>query len=494
MPSKKNVGGSKGKGPAKRAPAKRPPPTEHACEGEEAISPEALSGFRALLAAVQRGAPPAARAKTASTSNQEDILNAILSRLSAVESVVQQVAAVASHSRAEEPQVTPGAAQAEQQMTEQVVSAQPMGGTEVNPVPQQSAVSMVNPVTSSQVSTETPTTSQQEGDGSADRTLQTTRTQRRFEAGEVAGPSLADWNEELARGMGLALAPASKRAYIRTVREFSEFRNKYRLGEMVPVPPEHVIQFCILLRRSGLAPRSIQGKMSALAFWFKAQGWPDATNDFRIRKYLEGWARERGKPRDDRQPISPGILKGMLKVWPSVCSSPYEAALFHAASLTAFFGALRVSELVVGSKADKSDRALHWSDINLTPTQLQIVIRKSKTDQKAKGSVLKLSMCSDEELCPIRAMTTYVGHRGNKPGPLFIHGDGAPLTKYQFWTVTSKALEALGIKGQKFGTHSFRIGAASAAAAIGYDAAKIKALGRWKSGTYRTYVRPVTLY
>ncbi|XP_067323427.1 uncharacterized protein [Anolis sagrei] len=167
MPSKKNVGGSKGKGPAKRAPAKRPPPTEHACEGEEAISPEALSGFRALLAAVQRGAPPAARAKTASTSNQEDILNAILSRLSAVESVVQQVAAVASHSRAEEPQVTPGAAQAEQQMTEQVVSAQPMGGTEVNPVPQQSAVSMVNPVTSSQVSTETPTTSQQEGDGSA---------------------------------------------------------------------------------------------------------------------------------------------------------------------------------------------------------------------------------------------------------------------------------------------------------------------------------------
>nr|XP_060623075.1 uncharacterized protein LOC132770211 [Anolis sagrei ordinatus] len=167
MPSKKNVGGSKGKGPAKRAPAKRPPPTEDACEGEEAISLEALSGFRALLAAVQRGAPPAARAKTASASNQEDILNAILSRLSAVESVVQQVAAVASHSRAEEPQVTPGAAQAEQQMTEQVVSAQPVGGTEVNPVPQQSAVSMVNPGTLSQVSTEMPTTSQQEGGGSA---------------------------------------------------------------------------------------------------------------------------------------------------------------------------------------------------------------------------------------------------------------------------------------------------------------------------------------
>ena len=63
------------------------------------------------------------------------------------------------------------------------------------------------------------------------------------------------------------------------------------------------------------------------------------------------------------------------------------------------------------------------------------------------------------------------------------------MTKYQFWAVTKKALAALGLSNHQFGTHSFRIGAASTAAAAGVGVEGIKAIGRWRSGAFKSYVR-----
>lgn len=85
----------------------------------------------------------------------------------------------------------------------------------------------------------------------------------------------------------------------------------------------------------------------------------------------------------------------------------------------------------------------------------------------------------------------YLAVRGEVSGFFFRHSDGAPLTRYQFWIVTARALESIGLSGVKFGTHSFRIGAASNVAQMGYPDSRIKDIGRWKSGVFRRYVRPV---
>lgn len=55
----------------------------------------------------------------------------------------------------------------------------------------------------------------------------------------------------------------------------------------------------------------------------------------------------------------------------------------------------------------------------------------------------------------------------------------------------SKALGALGLKGVKFGMHSFWTEAASLAAAMGYSLARIKETGHWKLTAYKGYVYPV---
>lgn len=106
---------------------------------------------------------------------------------------------------------------------------------------------------------------------------------------------------------------------------------------------------------------TIRGRFSTLAFASKVMGFKEYTWDFRIRKLLRGWACKMGPIKDDRYPISPDLLGGLWGTWPAICSSQFKIALLHVASLVAFFGALRVSELE--AKKDTSDRALRLQDV-----------------------------------------------------------------------------------------------------------------------------------
>ncbi|KAJ7329210.1 hypothetical protein JRQ81_015384 [Phrynocephalus forsythii] len=132
--------------------------------------------------------------------------------------------------------------------------------------------------------------------------------------------------------------------------------------------------------------------LSALYYYARAQGFAIPDCQFRISKMVEGWSRERGRPRDTRTPISPNMLCRLADVWPRVCSTSYEVALFQAATLVAFFAALRVSELLAQSKTDNSLYALLWSDMALEQDQVFLHIRRSKTDQRGStpGSCVRV--------------------------------------------------------------------------------------------------------
>ena len=51
---------------------------------------------------------------------------------------------------------------------------------------------------------------------------------------------------------------------------------------------------------------------------------------------------------------------------------------------------------------------------------------------------------------------------------------------------------ALGLEAGNYGTHSFRIGAASEANARGWKREAIKEIGRWSSDCFKAYVREVS--
>ena len=96
---------------------------------------------------------------------------------------------------------------------------------------------------------------------------------------------------------------------------------------------------------------------------------------------------------------------------------------------------------------------------------------------------------TDTTVCPVVAVLSYLAVRRASDGPLFIHANGLPLTRDQFVSEVKKALQKAQIDSSLYSGHSFRIGAASAAAAAGVPAYFIKMLGRWESEAYHLYIR-----
>lgn len=99
----------------------------------------------------------------------------------------------------------------------------------------------------------------------------------------------------------------------------------------------------------GVSVTSVNRKISGLAFLFQLDGVRDVTKAFIVRKALRGYRKGRCKP-DSRWPVFLGMLGVMVGTLPQICLSAFEAQLFWTAFVLAFFGALRLDELVSPSK------------------------------------------------------------------------------------------------------------------------------------------------
>ena len=167
--------------------------------------------------------------------------------------------------------------------------------------------------------------------------------------------------------------------------------------------------------------------------------------------------------------------------------------MLWAACCTCFFGFLRSGEVTVSSVSDYDPEAhLSEGDVALDRLSNQSVVRvhikASKTDPFRKGVFLFLGT-SGNDLCPVAAVSAYLAIRGRDPGPFYRFQSGAPLSRELLVKHVREALKAKGFDESKYAGHSFRIGAATTAAAVGLEDSLIKTLGRWESSAYLTYVR-----
>ena len=82
------------------------------------------------------------------------------------------------------------------------------------------------------------------------------------------------------------------------------------------------------------------------------------------------------------------------------------------------------------------------------------------------------------------------GSVGSQAGTLFQYRLSKPLTQAGFIGEVKAALERGGMSSEGYSGHSFRIGAATTAAAAGIGDAVIQQLGHWRSEAYKGYVQP----
>ena len=96
---------------------------------------------------------------------------------------------------------------------------------------------------------------------------------------------------------------------------------------------------------------------------------------------------------------------------------------------------------------------------------------------------------TNTDICPVAAMLTYLTTTGVDHGPLFTLPNRVPLAKSRFTKQVQATLTQAGIEASHYKGHSFRIGAATTAAANGLPDHMIKKLGRWSSAAYQAYIR-----
>ena len=146
--------------------------------------------------------------------------------------------------------------------------------------------------------------------------------------------------------------------------------------------------------------------------------------------------------------------------------------------LLAFFSFLRSGELL----------SLQRGDLHRTTDGLYVHIWQSKTDPFRSGAVARVLPTGDPSLCAVTSMDSYLTSRDPAAGPLF-QLQTAALTRQRLNSLIRDLASRSGVDPSRYSSHSFRIGAALAAAAARIPHWRIKALGHWSSDCYKRYIR-----
>ena len=244
-----------------------------------------------------------------------------------------------------------------------------------------------------------------------------------------------------------------------------------------------------LAQIENLSPATISVYLSAVRSSHIDLGFPDPmANCLRLPRVLRGIKRTMAGRQSPRLPITKALLH---VIHSSLDMQNADHVMFWAACCVAFFGFLRVSEFTTNSPFDGS-KHLTLADIavdtSVNPCMIRLTIKSSKCDQFHQGSAVYIGR-AHPPICAISTMLSYLHLRGSAPGPLFRWSGGPPLTARDVNTHLRSILARASIQG-RYSSHSFRIGAATAAAAAGIPDHLIKVMGRWSSTAYQRYIRP----
>ena len=272
------------------------------------------------------------------------------------------------------------------------------------------------------------------------------------------------------------LAPSTLRSYKSGKDHYTNFCKQ---ASITPLPESKLCLFVSHVAKQGLKHQMIKCYLSAIRHLqissglndpFAGDPWPRLDYVMRgIKKHQAELLSGQRSP----LPITPDILSNIRRFG---IPPPMN---------TTQLGFLHIEEITVPSDS-RFDPGTHISLADVAfnhateSTQIEISIKQSNTDPFRKGVTLTLGR-TRSQLCPVAAMACYLVKRGQKPVPLFQFQNGTFLTCQSFVHHIHSALQKTGVNPTKYNGHSFRIGAATTAAAKGMEDSMIKTLERWES-------------
>ncbi|PJE77718.1 hypothetical protein CI610_03353 [invertebrate metagenome] len=294
-----------------------------------------------------------------------------------------------------------------------------------------------------------------------------------------------------------AIAPQTQALYRRAFQALHQFVNRdFHLQTCLPTTVGTLVYFIAHLSQQKMAAATVSTYTAAIGYINRLAGHPDPTQSFIVKKILTSIQRGSYRP-DTRLPITPNILNKLVHSLPHIASSHYQACMLKAMYLLAFHAFLRVGEITINKS---TSHVLQFDDAKIIlagsrPSTLELTFRSFKGHYNIRPVTLAIHAKSQElSTCPVTALYQYIQLRGVLPGPLFTFPGNIPVSYQHFSLCLRNSLIQAGFQPNQYTSHSFRIGAASTAAATGVPDEEIQQMGRWKSLAFKRYIRLPTLY
>jgi hypothetical protein len=237
---------------------------------------------------------------------------------------------------------------------------------------------------------------------------------------------------------------------------------------------------------AGLTFGTLDGYCSGIAHRHHQEGLPDPTADFVVRRVRRGLRRIMGvAPRRQAHPLTLTEIAQILK---RIDTSAPIGIRDRAVILLGYASAMRPGEV----------SALDVGDIITKPAGILINVRRSKTDQDARGQLVGVARGDNRLTDPIRALDDWLGIRPTGPGALFtrVIYPGRVTNERIGPRAVSRLVQeraiAAGFDGIPVTGHSLRAGHATTAAVNGAPIDRIAAQTRHRDlGTLLNhYIRP----
>jgi len=280
-----------------------------------------------------------------------------------------------------------------------------------------------------------------------------------------------------------AQSAATRRAYAGDLKHFREY------GGKIPATPQMAANYAAKFA-GVLAVATIQRRLIAIHQAHTEQGLKSPVMDRLVKRTMQGIRRTFGRAQRRVLPLVKSDLLEMLVMVNR--QKPLKAARDRALLLIGFAGALRRSELV----------AIQYADITRFEAGVEILLRRSKTDQEGVGRTVWIPHAKDSERCPVAALDQWLELSGIGRGPVFRwvsrHGHlvgEKGLTPQSVALVVKRSVKRVhGAAATKaVSGHSLRAGYCTEAALVGMAPWQIREQTGHKSDvTLAKYIRPVS--
>ncbi|CAK0864597.1 unnamed protein product [Prorocentrum cordatum] len=242
--------------------------------------------------------------------------------------------------------------------------------------------------------------------------------------------------------------------------------------------------FAVLLARVvGGTEGTIKQKLFAVRYAHLVAGYSNPLlHRGRLWSTRAGLERWQGPETKRKKPVTPAMLEWPRGFLQQEAELPEEDAV--------------VIWAAIDGRSWSFERVLHGEDVE--PRRggkwLSTFIKGSKTDQLNVGTVRNHYRASTS-LCPIAAMERLQAHhpqriKGTEERlPIFRWASGTPIRRAEMQHFLTIAGLAAGLSREEIGSHSLRIGGATAMYHVTGDLSRVRRFGRWQSDAFHGYLR-----